>query len=53
MAGNTSRRAARLAEGQRLPAPWPQATYAFVPRLLQEHFQDPHRDGEHLDTPAR
>lgn len=52
MAGHTSRRAARLVEGQRLPSPRPPAADAFLPRLFQEHLQNPHRDGEHLDTPA-
>lgn len=53
MACHTSRRAPRLAEGQRLPASRPQATNAFFSRLLQEHLQNPHRDGKHLDTSAR
>lgn len=52
VAGHPSRRAARLAEGQRLPPPRPPAADAFLPRLFQEHLQNPHGDGEHLDTPA-
>ena len=53
VARHTSRRAPRVAEGQRLPASRPQAAHAFVSRLLQEHLQNPHGDGKHLDTPAR
>ncbi|KAM4615275.1 uncharacterized protein ACJ7VT_010445 isoform 3-T3 [Polymixia lowei] len=53
VARHSPRRAPRLAERQRLPAPRPQATNAVVPRLLQEHLQNPHGDGEHLDTSAR
>lgn len=53
MARHPSRRAPGLAERQRLPASRPQTTDAFISRLLQEHLQNPHRDGEHLDTPAR
>lgn len=44
---------ARVAQRQRLPLARTSATYAFFSSLLWEHFQNPHWDWKHLDSPAR
>lgn len=44
---------ARVAQRQRLPLARTSATYAFFSSMLWEHFQNPHWDWKHLDSPAR
>ncbi|PKK22933.1 adiponectin receptor 1 [Columba livia] len=52
LARDSLRRASRLAEGQRLPPARTPAAHAVLPRLLQEHLPDTHRDRQHLDALA-
>ncbi len=48
--GHSLSHPAGVAKRQRLPPARPSASHALVPCLLWEHFQDPHRDREYLDS---